>query len=455
MVSLLDWFKSSDEEEKDPMEARKRQQQLDEEEKKAEEEEKKKSLKDAVKGEPEEEEKKEEKKPGIKDAMAQEKEPAKPESQPEVQAVASAEPGQGLSAAQTEIPLSKQYEKELEPYTKQIAGLESQLADIRKQKQNARQEAKTLEFIQGLSNAITKYAAARYGLKHGVDMSGVKGMDLGIDKALKNDLASLEEEAAAITGQYGRAVGAMEKLKELQRARKEKEIDQATAAEQAKSEREFRSAEAEKQRKFTSEEAGKEREADALRASVKQDIDKAKEGKGLSTGEVSDLLKLDDALAMLAKIKSEKTGEGTGEGIDTGFFANLYNDAARAFGKGDPRMNTLKEDLADLLSQKIKTLSGAAASDKEREFLKNTLPHAGQDDEQFMASLKNATEKIQGIRDRYVKNLEKLGKSGISNYVVSDDDSFDWAVDKGKNDEFKTINGKRYRKVEDGWAPVR
>ncbi len=153
-----------------------------------------------------------------------------------------------------------------------------------------------------------------------------------------------------------------------------------------------------------------------------------------------------EAIGLLGEIKKDKMEKG----IDTGPIANVRNFLAGKVGIDDPKVSTLKQSLVDTLAGKVKTLSGTAASDKERAFLKFSLPAMSDNDEQFIAKL-----------DQAVKNLELAKKAKLDAIQAGGRDvralqtGAEQEVTNIPKNETKVVGGVTYEKTQGGWKKVK
>lgn len=172
------------------------------------------------------------------------------------------------------------------------------------------------------------------------------------------------------------------------------------------------------------------KDAAAVQSLEKPRIDAYK----LDKSQLEDITNFDNSIDTLNRIAAEKPGQ------DTGPISNIQNFLAQKAGIDDPQKSAFKAMVNDQVAQYIKSISGAAASDKERAFLMQNLPKVDDNDETFNAKLEAVKTKMNEMRQRYLENLSKAGKD-ITPYSKSNN----------SNTETRVINGKTYKKVAGGW----
>jgi hypothetical protein len=113
----------------------------------------------------------------------------------------------------------------------------------------------------------------------------------------------------------------------------------------------------------------------------------------LSDGQVKIIAEYDNGLAMLQDIGKAKAG------VDTGPVAARRNALAGKFGLDDPNISSFRAMVGDQLASYIRSISGAAASDRERAFLMQNIPKVEDSDAVFEAKLKVVSERLAKLRE--------------------------------------------------------
>lgn len=121
---------------------------------------------------------------------------------------------------------------------------------------------------------------------------------------------------------------------------------------------------------------------------------------------------IENSLSSIEKIESEKSK------IDTGPFANARNWLAKIPGWDDKKVSAFKSEVNRNLAEYIHSISGTAASDKERPFLMDNLPNMSDNDDTFMSKLKSFKEGLNRIKENELMTLEKSGKN-VQNFKSS------------------------------------
>lgn len=132
---------------------------------------------------------------------------------------------------------------------------------------------------------------------------------------------------------------------------------------------------------------------------------KLEEKKKLSDKQVSELTSYDNALKTISQLAIDKPK------YDTGPMSSAQNTVAQYLGIDDSKKSGFKANINDQLAQYIKEISGAAASDTEREFLRKNLPNSSDNDNTFMQKLKNLESRLTRNRGTMLSNLSKVGKN--------------------------------------------
>lgn len=114
----------------------------------------------------------------------------------------------------------------------------------------------------------------------------------------------------------------------------------------------------------------------------------------LTPAEVASVLEIQGAKNMLGRLENMKTGKDGAGAIDTGPFAALASFIASKAGAGNPRMVEFKALAGEQIAGYIKSISGATVSETERRNLLENVPGVGDDDEEFLAKLKQVKDTL-------------------------------------------------------------
>lgn len=140
-------------------------------------------------------------------------------------------------------------------------------------------------------------------------------------------------------------------------------------------------------------------------------IKKAEKDDELSDKQTGEISNYNMALSSLKRTRDMQ------KGVDTGPIAELRNRLAKKVGWDDPKVSTLRAQIVNDLSERVKQLSGTAASDRERAALAFTLPSLSDNEKTFESLLNLAEKRIQEaksineetIRTKQGKNVEGYG----------------------------------------------
>jgi hypothetical protein len=124
-----------------------------------------------------------------------------------------------------------------------------------------------------------------------------------------------------------------------------------------------------------------------------------------SDKQVEALDSYDQTLASLFRTRDLSTG------IETGPIADFRNMAASKLGIDDPKVTALRSQTIDTLAERIKALSGTAASEAEAGRLRITLPSLKDSHEVFIKKLEEAEKRVKEAREIRIKSLTKQGKN--------------------------------------------
>lgn len=133
--------------------------------------------------------------------------------------------------------------------------------------------------------------------------------------------------------------------------------------------------------------------------------DKLEEKAKPSDKQISDITTLDNALEGIRSIKQQKPQ------FDTGPIAGRTNAVAGFLGMSDPKKTAFRAQVGEQLAQYIKSISGAAVSENERQALLQNLPTMNDSDSAFDAKLKVVEDRLNHHKNNYLNNLSLGGKN--------------------------------------------
>lgn len=151
-------------------------------------------------------------------------------------------------------------------------------------------------------------------------------------------------------------------------------------------------------------------EADAKKAARDAALDGKPPKPMLTPAEVTSVLEIQGARDMLGRLEKMKTGNDGAGAIDTGPFAALGSFIASKAGAGDPRMVEFKALAGEQIAGYIKSISGATVSEPERKNLLENVPGVGDDDEEFLAKLKQVKDTLDAKLRLQKKAFEATGR---------------------------------------------
>lgn len=137
---------------------------------------------------------------------------------------------------------------------------------------------------------------------------------------------------------------------------------------------------------------------------------KDEKGYKLTAGEIESISNFDASLANLSRLQELKRG------VDTGVIPSGLNTLAKKVGIDNPKSSTARSQMKAYVSDAVRAISGAAASDQERAFLTEQVPNANDDDDTFEAKLAETMRRVQMIRDTRVNALKMAGK-GVDQFI--------------------------------------
>ncbi len=314
----------------------------------------------------------------------------------------------GEAASKSDADIEAQNKKDLaadmpKPLEKDLAWLEQQYEVLNAEYKNKQKDAEWRAVAETISNSLTKLFAARAGMKAGVNMSGLQ-----LDRTdFNKELEGVREDIARRRGQAENLFGQQEKQDATELAQADKE--KAAAFERERFE--YQKSRDEEDRKLQREDMARKKAIHELDLAARKEekalkAEAAKKGVPLTATEIEGISGFSGAVTILKNLEEAKSLYN----IDTGKISNIRNYLAQQVGIDDEKVTVFKKDLAEVLANKVKALSGAAASDKEREFLKFTLPSFDQNDEQFLATLDNAIKNMGLAKLERLKVYEQAGK---------------------------------------------
>lgn len=124
----------------------------------------------------------------------------------------------------------------------------------------------------------------------------------------------------------------------------------------------------------------------------------------LSDGQVKIVAQYDTGLDSLRNIMAQKAA------IDTGPAASKRNALAAKVGLDDPTISAFRASVGDSLATYIRSLSGAAVSDRERAFLVQNVPKMEDNDQVFNAKLKTVMDRLERLREIEINLFGAQGK---------------------------------------------
>lgn len=127
-------------------------------------------------------------------------------------------------------------------------------------------------------------------------------------------------------------------------------------------------------------------------------------GDRLSDKQTDQLAGYNTTLAALRRAQELK------KNIDTGPLAGRLNKAASVVGIDDPDTTALRVQVLDTVAERIKELSGTAASEREADRLNITLPGMNDSDEVFDRKLQDAEKRIKEAQQIRTDYFKKQGK---------------------------------------------
>jgi hypothetical protein len=115
----------------------------------------------------------------------------------------------------------------------------------------------------------------------------------------------------------------------------------------------------------------------------------------LTPAEVEGVVELQGARDMLGRLEKMKTGGGAkGAGINTGPLEALGSWFKTKAGVESPEKTEFKALAGEQIAGYIKSISGATVSEPERKNLLENVPGVGDDDEEFLAKLKQVKDTL-------------------------------------------------------------
>ena len=132
----------------------------------------------------------------------------------------------------------------------------------------------------------------------------------------------------------------------------------------------------------------------------------------LSDKQVETIADYDQALASFGRTRDLK------QGIDTGPVADLRNQLAKKVGWDDPKVTKLRSQILNDLSERIKQLSGTAASDTERKHLAFTLPSMADNEDTFNELLDLAETRVREAKQMREEAYRRKQGKNVEGYSV-------------------------------------
>lgn len=130
----------------------------------------------------------------------------------------------------------------------------------------------------------------------------------------------------------------------------------------------------------------------------------------LSDKQVKDITSQDTAIKFIDDIRGFKKQNK----IDTGQVSDKQNRLAQMVNLDDPKVSTFRAMVGQQLAEYIKSISGAAVSDKEREVLEKLIPKMDDSNATFDAKLGQLQDKLRSFKDVELKNIQKAQGKDVS-----------------------------------------
>jgi hypothetical protein len=124
----------------------------------------------------------------------------------------------------------------------------------------------------------------------------------------------------------------------------------------------------------------------------------------VSDAQVKAIADYDRGIRILEDVVREKPQ------IDTGPMANARNWVAQKVGADDPQVSSYKAQVNDFLAQYIRSISGAATTDKERAFLLQNMPKMSDADDVFKAKADRTMKRLRELRALELDLIKRQGK---------------------------------------------
>lgn len=117
--------------------------------------------------------------------------------------------------------------------------------------------------------------------------------------------------------------------------------------------------------------------------------------------------------------------------FDTGPIAGRVMAWRQSFGNDDAKTTAFKAKIGRQLANYVRSMSGLAVTDQERQFLSTLVPSERDQDESFFTKLNDMRDESMRIRSRKLENFRRQGKNpdqfieknkGINNELAKDSD---------------------------------
>lgn len=195
--------------------------------------------------------------------------------------------------------------------------------------------------------------------------------------------ALLDKASPLITAQFNAAESEKLKFMDLERSDKQIKSQENTAAANRASQERIAGIQANTQLQIAGEKAGKK--------------------KAPSEKLSGEIFALNNALQTMDAILEKKKGVNTGTGMD------LLKRGANLVGQGDVETEGLRADLVDNLSKYVQSISGSAASDRERAFLMQSMPLMTDADDVFIKKAQEFQRRARSLMTNKIKSGEASG----------------------------------------------
>lgn len=329
---------------------------------------------------------------------------------------------------------------------KRYVDLANQIDAALKDKQNVRDRNDLLQIASLLVDSLVKGGAAMYGLKHGVNMSGVAAPAIDFKTMLQSGLDGVDDRINAIKEKRGALDSKVKSDKELAKealALGVKGEDKAAAKEEKLDDREFQAREREKDRALQRELLQTKQSETSVKPSVaEQAVDRefskvyVEQIKGGSADAAKQINQLSDVIKELESTKNDTIQA-------TGAISMVPKSIRDLFGA---RSSALQERVEEVVQRSLKAILGSQFTQKEGETLVKRAYNPAQSLEENMYRLNNLLNQLKeakAAKDSAAQYFEENGTiKGFKGKIYQSVDDFN--PDKGMDKQ-----GKGDKKVQD------